>query len=64
MRYRVFMSVAIEARSYPEAYKNAKQLAELLESPVVKMAIQSNGIQLCEEGPVVHRPLPEGSVRA
>jgi hypothetical protein len=54
------MSVAIEARDYGQAHANAVKLKELLEGPLVKMAVESEGIRLSGNGdPVVHRPQPE-----
>lgn len=58
MRYRIMMSVEVEARDDRQAHQNALQLTELLKSPMVKMAVTSAGIQLSGEdgNPVVHRP--------
>jgi hypothetical protein len=58
------MSVAIEARDYQQAHENAKKLEELLKGPLVKMAVESEGIRLSGNGnPVVHRPQPEAPGR-
>lgn len=60
MRFRVYMSVAIEARDDREAYECAVKLLELLKSPLVKMAVENAGIRLSSDGrPVVHQPQRE-----
>jgi len=60
VRYRVMMSVAVEAQNDREAIENAKKLAGLLRSPLVKMAVEAEGIRLCGDGrPVVHQPQRE-----
>lgn len=65
MRYRVLMSVAIDAASDRQAYEHALKLHGLLKSPMVKMAVESEGIRLSGDGqPVVHEPLPEWGQRA
>ena len=57
MKYRVTMSIEIEARSDFEAVGHAKKLKELLKSPFVRMAVEGEGIRLSGDGsPVVHRP--------
>jgi len=54
------MSVAVEAQNDREAIENAKKLAGLLRSPLVKMAVEAEGIRLCGDGrPVVHQPQRE-----
>ena len=60
MRYRVTMSVEVEARDDREAYEYALKFAELLKSPLVKMAVQGEGIRLSGDGhPIVHQPQRE-----
>jgi hypothetical protein len=60
VRYRILMSVAVEARDYRQAHANAVKLAELLKGPLVKMAVESEGIRLSGDGqPVVHQPQRE-----
>lgn len=60
MRYRITMSMAVEARSDREARECALKLAELLKSPLVKMAVTGEGIRLSGDGsPVVHQPQRE-----
>ena len=57
MKYRVQMSIEIDARNDQEAYEAALKLKGLLATPVVKMAVQSEGIQLSGNGrPIVHQP--------
>ena len=61
MRYRIMMSIAIEARSDKEAHEHAVKLGELLKSPLVKMAVEGDGIRLSsgDGRPVVHQPKRE-----
>lgn len=68
MRYKLLMHFVIEARDDREAAEVAKKLDEkLLKSALVRMAIQSEGIQLArgrtpEEAdgrPVVYAPTRE-----
>lgn len=57
MRYRVAMSIEIEARNNSEAYEHAIKLLELLKSPLVRMAVEGEGVHLSGNGsPVVHQP--------
>jgi hypothetical protein len=58
MRYRVTMSVAIEAVDDRQAHECAVKLSKLLKSPLVKMAVEGDG------NPIVHQPLPERAMRA
>lgn len=58
MKYRVMMSVAIDATSDVEANDHAERLLKLLREPFVKMAVEGKGIRLVAE-PVVHRPQRE-----
>lgn len=61
MRYRVVMSIEVDASNDAEAYKYAEKLAGLLKSPLVRMAVEGEDIKLAEDGhPVVHRPQREG----
>jgi hypothetical protein len=61
MRFRVMMSVAIDAASDRHGHEQALKLLELLKSPMVRMAVQSEGIQLTDGHghPVVHQPQRE-----
>lgn len=62
MRYRIAMSIEVEARSDAEAYKFAEKLAGLLKSPMVRMAVDGEGIKLAGDGhPVVHMPQREAA---
>lgn len=57
MKYRVTMSIEIEARTDREAREDALKLKELLKSPFVRMAVEGQGIRLSGDGsPVVHAP--------
>jgi len=54
------MSVAVEAQNDAEAFRHAESLSELLKSPMVRMAVEGNGIQLAPgEQPTVHQPQRE-----
>jgi antitoxin (DNA-binding transcriptional repressor) of toxin-antitoxin stability system len=60
MRYRIAMSIAVEARDDRQAYEYAVKLSELLKSPLVRMAVQGEEIQLSDDGrPIVHQPQRE-----
>lgn len=60
MRYRIVMSMAVEARNDRQAHEYALKLKELLKSPLVRMAVEGEGIRLADDGkPVVHQPQPE-----
>jgi len=63
MRYRIAMSIEVNAGSDMEAYQYAEKLAALLKSPMGRMAVESEGIRLAGDGhPVVHLPQREASV--
>jgi len=54
------MSIEVEARDDRQAYEHATKLAELLKSPLVRMAVSGEGIQLSSDGkPIVYRPQRE-----
>lgn len=60
MRYRITMSITVEAGGERQARDQAKKLKELLKGPLVKMAVMGEGIQLSGDGsPVVHQPQRE-----
>lgn len=60
MRYRITMSIEVDAPYDAEAYKYAEKLAGLLKSPLVRMAVADEGITLAGDGsPVVHQPQRE-----
>ena len=58
MRYRIMMSMAVEARDDRQAHEYATKLAELLKSPLVKMSVEGEGIRLAggDGRPIVHQP--------
>lgn len=57
MRYRILMSIEIEARDDRQAYESAVKFEGLLKNPMVRMAVESEGIQLSDDGrPIVHQP--------
>jgi hypothetical protein len=60
MKYRVTMSIVIEARDEREAHAHAMKLGELLESPMVRMAVQGQGIRLPSDvQAIVYQPQRE-----
>lgn len=60
MRYRVFVSIDVNARNYGHAFECAKKLDKLLKEPMLRMMLEGEGIQLFpEEQPIVHRPTGE-----
>jgi hypothetical protein len=61
MKYRILMHFLIEARDDRQASDEAKKLSELLKHPMVRMAIQGEGIQLAsgDGKPVVYAPQRE-----
>lgn len=57
LRYRVLMSIEVRATNDREAREHAKKLAELLKSPLVKMAVEGEGVELVDGGrPIVYQP--------
>ena len=60
MKYRIAMSMAVEAKDDRQAHEYALKLAELLKSPLVRMAVEGEKIRLSGDGrPVVHQPQRE-----
>jgi len=61
MRYRVMMSIEVDAANDRQAYEYAAKLAELLKTPLVKMAVEGEGIRLAfgDGRPIVHQPQRE-----
>lgn len=60
MRYRIVLSISVEAPNDRQAHESALKLKELLEGPLVKMGVAGAGIQLSGDGrPVVHQPQRE-----
>ena len=57
MKYRIMMSIEVEARDDHQAHEYATKFAELLKSPLVRMAVSGEGIRLSGDGrPIVHQP--------
>jgi hypothetical protein len=57
MRYRIAMSIEVDAMGDRQAREYAVKLVELLKSPLVRMAVESEGIRLSGDGrPIVHEP--------
>lgn len=53
------MSMEVDAADFNQAYEYALKMKELLRSPMVKMAVESNGVRLSGDGGiVVHEPEP------
>lgn len=51
------MSMVVEARDDRQAMEHATKLQELLKTPLVRMAVEGEGIKLAGDGkPVVHQP--------
>lgn len=51
------MSIGIEARDDREARQHALKLEELLRSPLVRMAVEGEGVRMDGDGqPIVHQP--------
>lgn len=62
MRYRIAMSIEVDAQNDAEALRFAEKLAGLLKSPLVRMSVEGDGIRLSGDGhPVVHMPQREVS---
>lgn len=60
MKYRITLSLAVDAGNDQQAHDYAKKLRELLRSPLVKMAVEGDGIKLSGDGRVmVHQPQRE-----
>ena len=61
MRFRIMMSVEVEARDSREAHEYALKFSNLLKSPLVRMAVEGEGIRLAgsDGRPIVHQPQRE-----
>jgi len=61
MMYKVLIHMVIDARDDRHAAEDAKKLADLLKHPMVKMAIEGDGIRLAggDGKPVVYAPKRE-----
>lgn len=55
MRYRIFIGVDVEAPDDHKAVDQANKLGGLLKNPMVRMAIEGEGIRTVGT-PVVHMP--------
>lgn len=60
MRFKLLMEMTVEARTPQEAVEHSVKLRELVKNPLVKMAIEGEGIRLADgDGrPVVFKPQP------
>lgn len=61
MRYRQLVHFIVEARDDRDAAEVAKKLDRLLKTPLVRMAIEGEGVKLAhgDGRPVVYAPKPE-----
>ena len=60
MKYRIMLSIEVETRAEAEAYRHAEKLLGLLKSPLVRMAVEGEGIKLSGDGhPIVYAPQPQ-----
>lgn len=59
MKYKVFIAVTVEARDDHQAVDQASKLGDLLKNPMVRMAIEGEGIKTVGV-PTVHMPQREG----
>jgi hypothetical protein len=51
------MSIEVRAADERQAREHAKKLGELLKSPLVKMAVEGEGVELANGGsPIVYQP--------
>ena len=58
MKYRIMISIGVDARDGREALEYAKKLDSQLNSPMAKMMVEAEGIRLFGDGHVVvHQPL-------
>ena len=46
MKYRAVMSISVDAPSDEEARKAVKKLVAMLKSPMVRLAVEAEGIRL------------------
>lgn len=60
MRYRLTVSIEVEARSLDEAKANTHKLCALIKEPIVRLSIESEGIKLANGNgnPVAYNPQP------
>ena len=57
MRYRIAMTIEVEAAGELQARESALKLKELIKDPLVRMAIEGAGIRLSADGqPIVYQP--------
>lgn len=60
VKYRVTMSIRVEARNDEQAHEYALKLKKLLDSPLVRMAVEGDGVRLSDGGrPIVYEPQPD-----
>lgn len=61
MKYKILMHFVIEARDGRDAAETAKKLDKLLKTPLVRMAIEGEGVHLAhgDGRPVVYAPTYE-----
>ncbi len=60
VRFRILVSIEVQAQNEPEADAHAKKLSKLLKNPLLRMQLESEGIRLVgDDGPIVHKPQRE-----
>ena len=60
MKFKLLMEMTVEARTLEEAAAHAVKLKNLVKNPLVKMAIEAEGIRLAggDGQPAVFKPQP------
>lgn len=57
VRYRILVSIEVQAADDRQAAAHARKLGELLKGPLVRMAVESEGVPLSNGGdPIVYKP--------
>jgi len=60
VRFRILVSIEVDAPSDDQAFENAVKLSKLLKNPILRMQLESEGIRLVgDDGPIVHQPQRE-----
>jgi hypothetical protein len=60
VRFRILVSIEVDAPSDDHAFENAVKLSKLLKNPLLRMQLEAEGIRLVgADGPVVHAPQRE-----
>lgn len=57
MRYRISLSIEVDAQGDAQSLEYARKLKQLLESPTTKMMVELEGIRLSGNGrPTIYQP--------